>query len=190
MPIYPGDPLTPGVGATPGAKRLTRAEAQTVLKIPTMPISYGDARRSSPRSKGRVVTGRVARRPAASLIIGAAPTPSKSTSRSSPTGSMKTIYNVIAMHTGPAYPDQWVVRGNHHDGWVFGAADPTHRPGRADERGQGDRRCSTGAGGRSGRIVYASWDGEEPGLLGSTEWAETHAEELQEQGGHLHQHRQ
>ena len=104
--------------------------------------------------------------------------------------SLKPVYDVIAMLRGNVYPDQWIVRGNHHDGWVFGASDPLTGQvalmSEAKALGQLYRQ-----GWRPARtIVYASWDGEEPGLLGSTEWAETHAAELKQQGAHLHQQRQ
>jgi N-acetylated-alpha-linked acidic dipeptidase len=94
--------------------------------------------------------------------------------------SLKPIYDVIATMKGSTWPDQWVVRGNHHDGWVFGASDPLVRPGGAAGGGK-----AIGALAKTGwrpkrTIVYASWDGEEPGLLGSTEWAETHAAELKQ----------
>ena len=92
--------------------------------------------------------------------------------------SLKPIYDVIAMLHGAVYPDQWIVRGNHRDGWVFGASDPltgqvalmNEAKAMGDLYRQGWRPART--------IVYASWDGEEPGLLGSTEWSETHADEL------------
>jgi N-acetylated-alpha-linked acidic dipeptidase len=92
--------------------------------------------------------------------------------------SLKPIYDVIAKLPGRTYPDQWVVRGNHRDAWVMGAADPLTGQvalmSEAKALGQLYRQ-----GWRPDRtIVYASWDGEEPGLLGSTEWAETHADEL------------
>ena len=83
------------------------------------------------------------------------------------------------MMRGSELPDEWVIRGNHHDGWVFGAWDPlsgnvalmaeAKAIGALLQTGWRPRRT----------LIYASWDGEEPGLLGSTEWAETHAQELQ-----------
>ena len=101
--------------------------------------------------------------------------------------SLKPIYDVIAMMKGSTYPDQWVVRGNHHDGWVFGASDPLSGQVAllAEAKAIGD--LVKRAGGPSARIVYTSWDGEEPMLLGSTEWAETHAERAEAEGGALYQ---
>jgi len=177
MPIYPGDPLTPGVGATPGAKRLTRAEAITLLKIPTLPISYRDATRIITALQGPLVTGK--ERGALGLAYHWGGTDAVKVHLAVKSDwSLKPVYDVIAMLPGKTYPDQWIVRGNHHDGWVFGASDPLTGQvalmSEAKALGQLYRQ-----GWRPARtIVYASWDGEEPGLLGSTEWAETHADEL------------
>ena len=177
MPIYPGDPLTPGVGATPGAKRLTRAEAKTILKIPTLPISYRDATKIIAALDGPLVTG--SRRGGLALAYHWGGSDAVQVHLAVQSDwSLKPVYDVIAMLRGSAYPDQWVIRGNHHDGWVFGASDPL--------TGQVALMSEAKALGvlyRSGwrparTIVYASWDGEEPGLLGSTEWAEAHAAEL------------
>jgi N-acetylated-alpha-linked acidic dipeptidase len=93
--------------------------------------------------------------------------------------SLKPLYDVIARIPGAENPEQWVVRGNHRDGWVFGASDPLSGQIAmlAEAKAIGTLLKS---GWRPRRtLVYASWDGEEPGLLGSTEWAEEHAAELQ-----------
>ncbi len=177
MPTYPGDPLTPGVGATPNAKRLTRAEATTILKIPTLPISYRDATRIIAALDGPLVTGRARGGLALAYHWGGSDAVKIHLAVKSD-WSLKPVYDVIAMLRGNVAPDQWIVRGNHHDGWVFGASDPlTGQVALMSEAKalgalyrQGWRPART--------IVYASWDGEEPGLLGSTEWAETHAAEL------------
>jgi N-acetylated-alpha-linked acidic dipeptidase len=179
MPIYPGDPLTPGVGATSGAKRLTRAEAKTLLKIPTLPISYRDATKIIAALDGPLVTGQ--QRGGLGLAYHWGGTDAVQVHLAVKSDwSLKPVYDVIAMLRGSVQPDQWIVRGNHHDGWVFGAADPlTGQAALMSEAralGQLYRQ-----GWRPARtIVYASWDGEEPGLLGSTEWAETHAAELKQ----------
>jgi N-acetylated-alpha-linked acidic dipeptidase len=178
MPTYPGDPLTPGVGATPGAKRLTREQAQTILKIPTLPISYGDAAKIIAALQGPLVTGKERGGLGMAYHWGGTDAVKVHLAVKSD-WSLKPVYDVIAMLPGAVYPDQWVVRGNHHDGWVFGASDPlTGQVALMSEAKalgalyrQGWRPART--------IVYASWDGEEPGLLGSTEWAEQHAAELQ-----------
>jgi len=177
MTTYPGDPLTPGIGATENAKRLTRETATTILKIPTLPMSYGDAAKLLSRLGGPLVPGNAkGGLPFAYHTGGDGGVTVHLAVKSD--WSLKPIYDVIAMLKGSQYPDQWVVRGNHHDGWVFGAADPLSGNvalmSEAKAMGamlkQGWRPKRT--------IVYASWDGEEPGLLGSTEWAETHAAEL------------
>ncbi|MDE2133465.1 MAG: M28 family peptidase [Alphaproteobacteria bacterium] len=178
MTLYPGDPLTPDIGATKDAKRLSVAQARTILKIPALPISYADARVFLEALGGQVV-------PAAwrgSLPITYRVGPSKALVHLAVKSdwSLKTIYDVIAVMKGSAYPDQWVLRGNHHDGWVFGASDPLS--GQAALLSEAKAIGSLAASGwRPKRtIVYTSWDGEEPGLIGSTEWAETHGDELKQ----------
>jgi N-acetylated-alpha-linked acidic dipeptidase len=177
MPTYPGDPLTPGVGATPNAKRLTRAQAVTILKIPTLPISYRDATRIISALQGPLVTGR--QRGGLPMAYHWGGTEAVKVHLAVKSDwSLKPVYNVIATLRGSTRPDEWIVRGNHRDGWVFGASDPlTGQVALMSEAKalgglyrQGWRPART--------IVYASWDGEEPGLLGSTEWAEAHADEL------------
>ena len=178
MTKYPGDPLTPGIGATANAQRLTRETATTILKIPALPISYADAAKIMAGMQGPVVTGR--ERGGLGIVYHWGGTDAVKVHLAVKSDwSLKPIYDVIATLRGSVYPDQWVVRGNHHDGWVMGAADPlTGQVALMNEAQalgtlyrQGWRPKRT--------IVYASWDGEEPGLLGSTEWAETHADELQ-----------
>ena len=177
MPTYPGDPLPPGIGATPNAKRLSRAEAKTILKIPTLPISYRDATRIIAALQGPLATGR--QRGALGMAYHWGGTDAVQVHLEVKSDwSLKPVYDVIGMLRGSAYPDQWIVRGNHHDGWVFGASDPL-----TGQVALMSEAKALGALYRSGwrparTIVYASWDGEEPGLLGSTEWAEAHAAEL------------
>src|SRR6185503_9810988 len=121
MTLYPGDPLTPNVGATAGAKRLTRATAPTLLKIPALPISYADATRILAGLQGPVVTGRA--RGGLGLAYHWGSTDAVKVHLAVKSDwSLKPIYDVVAMLPGNVYPDQWVVRGNHRDGWVFGAA--------------------------------------------------------------------
>lgn len=178
MTTYPGDPLTPGVGATDDAKRLTRETAKTILKIPALPISYADASKIIAALGGPVVTGKERGALGTTYHWGGKDAVKVHLAVKSD-WSLKTLYDVIAVMKGSEFPDQWIVRGNHHDGWVFGAADPltgqvalmSEAKALGDLAKQGWRPKRT--------IVYASWDGEEPGLLGSTEWAEAHAAELQ-----------
>ena len=178
MQLYPGDPLTPGVGSTPDAKRLAIKDAKTILKIPVLPISYADA---TPLLQA--LTGPVAPpswRGSLPLTYHMGPSAAKVHLTVLSDWGQKPIYDVIATLKGSTAPDQWIVRGNHHDGWVFGAWDPL-----AGNVALLAEAKAIGAlykqGWRPDRtLVYASWDGEEPGLLGSTEWAETHAKELQD----------
>jgi N-acetylated-alpha-linked acidic dipeptidase len=177
MITYPGDPLTPGVGSVPGAKRLAREEAVTILKIPVLPISYGDATKLMAGLEGPLVP-REARGglPLAYHYGGTDAVKVRLAVKSN--WSQTPVYNVIAKLPGATRPDEWIVRGNHRDGWGFGAADPLsgHVAMLSEAKALGEL---VKKGWRPDRtIVYASWDGEEAGLLGSTEWVETHADEL------------
>ncbi len=176
MPVYPGDPLTPGVGATKDAKRLSVAHATTITKIPVLPISYGDAQPLLSALGGPVVP--LEWRGGLPITYRFGPGAAKVHLRVKSDWSLKTLYDVIAKLPGTTEADQWVIRGNHHDAWVNGAEDPIS--GLVAEL---EEARALGAlykqGWRPKRtIIYAAWDGEEPGLLGSTEWAETHADEL------------
>ena len=176
MPIYSGDPLTPGVGATKNAKRLKLSEAKTILKIPVIPISYGDAQPLLAALAGPVAPA--AWRGALPITYHVGPGPAKVHLEISSDWGQKPLYDVIARIPGSQSPDQWIVRGNHRDGWVFGAWDPLsgHVAMMAEAKAIG---ALLKTGWRPKRtLVYASWDGEEAGLLGSTEWVETHADEL------------
>ncbi len=177
MPVYPGDPLTPGVGATASATRLAVKDAPTLTKIPVMPISYADA-----QPLLAAMTGPVAPEPfrgGLPITYRLGPGPAKVHFKISFNWDIKPLYDVIAKIPGSTFPDEWVVRGNHHDGWVNGAEDPVS--GIAAEleeaRALGELRKQGWAPKRT--IVYAAWDGEEPALLGSTEWVETHLDDLQ-----------
>jgi N-acetylated-alpha-linked acidic dipeptidase len=172
-----GDPLTPGVGATPGALRLAREAAPTLLHIPVLPISAADA---TPllRALGGPRAGAAARG-ALPLTYHLGPGPARVHLVVQSEWSLKTVYDVIAELRGAELPDEWVIRGNHHDGWVFGAVDPLAGQVAllAEMKALGTLHR---AGWRPRRtLVYASWDGEEPGLIGSTEWVEQHLPELQ-----------
>ena len=176
MPVYAGDPLTPGTGATKNAKRLPIAEAKTLLKIPVLPISYADAQPLLAALKGPVAPP--GWRGALPITYHLGPGPGVAHVAVESDWSLKPIYDVVAKIRGAESPDEWIVRGNHHDGWVFGAWDPL-----SGTVAQLAEAKAIGALAKSGwrpkrTLVYASWDAEEPGLLGSTEWAEAHAEEL------------
>ncbi|MDH3733087.1 MAG: M28 family peptidase, partial [Gemmatimonadota bacterium] len=176
MPQYPGDPLTPGVGATADAERLSREESPTLMKIPVLPVSYADALPFLKALEGPVAPP--AWRGALPITYHIGPGPARVRVHLEFDWGLETAYNVIATMAGSEFPDEWVVRGNHRDGWAMGAADPIsgHVVMMEEARviaelaraGQPPRRT----------IVYGSWDAEEPGLLGSTEWVEHHADEL------------
>ena len=179
MTTYPGDPLTPGVGATRDAKRLTRETATTLLKIPTLPISYADATEILSRLKGAPVPADWRGGLPFHYRFGGGDDVKVHLAVKSD-WSLKTVRNVIATLPGSRLADEWVVRGNHYDGWVFGASDPL-----SGEVAMLSEAKGLGALWKSGwrpqrSIVYASWDGEEPGLLGSTEWVEDNLAELRQ----------
>src|SRR5437660_3329167 len=175
MPLYPGDPLTPGIGATKDAKRLPVSEAPTITKIPVLPISYGDAQPLLAALRGAMAPQEW--RGGLGITYHVGPGPAKVHLRVKSDWSLKTLYDVIARIPGAAAPDEWVIRGNHHDAWVNGAEDPisglvplleeARAYGQLLKQGWKPRRT----------IIYAAGDGEEPALLGSTEWVEAHADE-------------
>jgi N-acetylated-alpha-linked acidic dipeptidase len=178
MPTYPGDVLTPGTGATKRAKRLRIEDSPTITRIPVLPISQRDALPLLAAMDGEVVPTEW--RGALPITYHLGPGPAKVRLKVAFNWERVTAYNVIARMEGDTWPDQWVIRGNHHDGWNHGAADPVS--GLAAMLGEAK---SVGALARGGErpartIVYAAWDAEEPGLIGSTEWAEQHAEDLRQ----------
>jgi N-acetylated-alpha-linked acidic dipeptidase len=176
MTVHPGDPLTPGVGATKDAKRLALSEAKSLTKIPVLPISYADAQPLLAALRGPVAPEPW--RGALGMTYRVGPGPAKIHLKVKANWDIKTLYDVIVRIPGSAFPDEWIVRGNHHDAWVNGADDPVSAMSAEMEEAR-----ALGAllkqGWRPKRtIIYCAWDGEEEGLLGSTEWAEAHAEEL------------
>jgi N-acetylated-alpha-linked acidic dipeptidase len=178
MPLYPGDPLTPGVGATPDAKRLEVKNAPTLTKIPVLPISYGDAQPLLMALAGRVAPD--GWRGALPLTYHIGPGPAKVHLKVASNWDLKPVYDVIAKIPGAVYPDQWIIRGNHHDGWVNGAQDPISGLVPELEEARAFSELTKTGWKPKRTIIYCAWDGEEPGLLGSTEWAEQHAEELRQ----------
>jgi N-acetylated-alpha-linked acidic dipeptidase len=178
MTVYPGDPTTPGYGSVPGAKHLTREKSPTILKIPVLPISYGDATKIFAAMGGPLAPDSFkGGLPFAYRLGGDDKTKVHLAVKSD--WSLKPAYNVIATLKGKDRPDEWVVRGNHHDGWVFGASDPLSGDVALLSEAKALGAMKKAGWQPSRTIVYASWDAEEPLLLGSTEWAETHGDELQ-----------
>jgi N-acetylated-alpha-linked acidic dipeptidase len=176
MPLHPGDPLTPGIGAVEGAPRKPIADAATLTRIPVLPISYGDAQPLLAAIEGTVAPPNWQGGLPITYHIG--PGPARVRLKVRFDWKSVRVYNVIARLTGATLPDQWIIRGNHHDAWVNGAQDPISGQVSLLEEAR-----ALGALHRQGwrparTIIYAAWGGEEQGLLGSTEWAEAHAEEL------------
>ncbi len=176
-PLYPGDPLTPGVGATEGAKRLKIEDAQSLAKIPVLPISYGDAQPLLAALGGPVAPE--AWHGALPLTYHIGPTAEKEVHlKLAFNWDLKPVRDVIATMRGTDEPDVWVLRANHYDGWVNGAEDPISGQVAMLEEARALGQLAQSGWKPKRTIIYMSWDGEEPMLLGSTEWAEQHAEEL------------
>lgn len=179
MPIHPGDPLTPGWGATKNARRLSREEAKTLMKIPVLPISYGDALPLLKNLSGQVVPENWRGALPITYHVGGGES-TKVRLKVVSDWSLHTLYNVIGRIEGSAYPDEWVIRGNHHDAWVNGADDPISGMATVLEEARSFGELLKQGWRPKRTIIFCAWDGEEPGLLGSTEWAEQHAEELKQ----------
>jgi N-acetylated-alpha-linked acidic dipeptidase len=177
MPFYSGDPLTPGVGSTKDAKRLKIEDSPTITKIPVLPISYADA-----QPLLAALTGRVAPegwRGGLGITYHIGPGPAKVHLKvKSNWEPLKPLYNVIAKIPGATNPDEWVIRGNHHDAWVNGAEDPVSGMVAVLEEARAFGELLKQGWKPKRTIILCAWDGEEPGLLGSTEWAEEHIDEL------------
>ncbi len=177
MPVFPGDVLTPGIGATKDAKRLDRKDAPTITKIPVMPISYSDALPLLRSLDGAVVPADWRGALPITYHFGGSDR-TKVHFKLEFNWDIKPAFNVIAKMKGAQFPDEWIIRGNHHDAWVNGADDPISGMVSLLEEARGiGELVKTGWKPRR-TIVFAAWDAEEPGLIGSTEWVETHAEEL------------
>jgi N-acetylated-alpha-linked acidic dipeptidase len=178
MPTYPGDPLTPGIGAVDGAKRLARQEAVTVMKIPVLPISYADAEPLLAAMTGPVAPA--SWRGGLPITYRLGPGTARVHLKLRFDWTLKPLYNVIAKIPGSTNPDEWVVRGNHHDAWVNGAEDPISGMVAELEEARAMGELLKQGWRPKRTIVYAAWDGEEPALLGSTEWVEQHLAELRQ----------
>jgi len=173
--LYPGDPLTPGIAATPDAKRIAPADAANLPHIPTMPINSQDA---------AVILGyldgpKVPRswQGGLPMTYHLGPGGAQAHMKISMDYEMHTIYDVVSRLRGED-DNEWIVLGNHHDAWVYGAVDPGSGTSVMLETAR-----SLGELARSGwkprrTIVMCEWDGEEPGLLGSTEWVEQNLADL------------
>ena len=181
MPVHPGDPLTPGWGATEDREKLTRETARTLVRIPVLPISWGDALPILEQLRGTVAPNDDWKG-ALPITYHIGPGPAEVRMRTAYDWQVRPIYNVVARIEGSHYPDEWIVHGNHHDGWCAGATDPISGAVQLMETARGFGELLA-AGIRPRRtVIFALWDAEEWGLLGSTEWAETHRDDLGEKG--------
>lgn len=176
LPVRPGDPLTPNYGATKDAKRITVAEAETIMKIPCLPISYEDALPFMDALGGPVAPETW--RGAMPVTYRMGPGPAKVHLKLEFNWDLVPAYNVIARMEGSTFPDQWIVRGNHHDAWVVGATDPISGMITVMEQARAIGELAKTGWRPKRTLVFAAWDAEEPGLLGSAEWVEHHAAEL------------
>ena len=178
MPLYPGDPLTPGYGAKPDVERLAIEDAPTIMKIPVMPISYADALPLLKALEGPVAPS--SWRGALPVTYHIGPGPIKVHLQLKFDWGLRRAYNPVAKLKGSVYPDEWIMRGNHHDGWAQGAADPISGMVSLMEEARAIGELLKTGWRPKRTLVYAGWDAEEPGLLGSTEWVEYHLDEIQE----------
>jgi N-acetylated-alpha-linked acidic dipeptidase len=176
--VFMGDPLTPGIGATEDAKRVPIKEAQSLTKIPVLPISYADAEPLLAAIGGPVAPNDW--RGGLPIPYRIGPGPARVHLKVFSNWGMKPLYDVIAKIPGSTYPDEWVIRGNHHDAWVNGAEDPISGMVTVLEEARSMGELLKQGWKPKRTILYCAWDGEEPGLLGSTEWVETHVDELRQ----------
>ena len=174
----PGDPLTPGVGATPDAKRLALKDAKSITKIPVLPISYGDAQPLLAALAGPMAPE--AWRGTLPIPYHVGPGPAQVHLKVTFNWDIKPVYDVIAKIPGSIAPDEWIIRGNHHDAWVNGAEDPISAQVSLLEEARALSLLLKQGWKPRRTIIYCAWDGEEPMLLGSTEWVEAHGDELRE----------
>ena len=176
MPTYPGDVLTPGRGATRNARRLDREDAPTITKIPVLPISYRDALPLLSAMDGAVVPDEW--RGDLPITYHLGPGPARVRLKAEFDWNFVPAYNVIARMEGSEFPDEWVIRGNHHDGWNHGAADPLSGMIATLAEAKAVAELAKNGNPPKRTVIYAAWDAEEPGLIGSTEWAEHNADDL------------
>ncbi len=176
---FPGDPTTPGVASTPAlpdAERVSPAASEQLPKIPVTPLSYADASPILEHLGGppspREWQG------ALPFTYHVGPGPAKVKMHIKQDYQLRTIWDVIGKVRGTSSPDEWVVAGNHRDAWVFGAVDPTSGTAAMLESVHGLGELLKSGWKPKRTIVVASWDAEEEGLIGSTEWGEDHGLQL------------
>ncbi len=178
MPARPGDALTPGYAATNDAERISIDDATTIMKIPVIPISYADALPLLKAMKGPVVPD--SWKGGLPITYHVGPGPTKVNLHLEFDWSLRTAYNPVGKITGSAYPDEWIMRGNHHDGWGHGASDPISGMVSLMEEARAIGELTKTGWKPKRTLIYAGWDAEEPGLLGSTEWVEYNLNDIKE----------
>ncbi|MFC0875957.1 transferrin receptor-like dimerization domain-containing protein [Saccharicrinis sp. FJH2] len=178
MVVYPGDPTTPGYGSVKDADHLDHSKAENLLKIPVLPISYSDATPLLKALEGEVAPVGWQGNLPFTYHLG----PGKARVHLSLAFNWDIVpcYDVIAKIEGSRYPDEWVIRGNHQDAWVHGASDPISGLAALMEEARSIGEMKKNGWTPDRTLIYCAWDGEEPGLLGSTEWVEAHEKELKE----------
>ncbi|MBV8551098.1 MAG: M28 family peptidase [Acidobacteriaceae bacterium] len=178
MPFYPGDPLSPGWASEKGSKRLPISEAKTLVKIPVLPLSYGDALPILQQLTGPVVPKEW--RGSLPVTYHAGPGGARVHIKTDYDWTNKPVFDVIATIPGSESPDEWIIAGNHHDAWVNGADDPISGASDLLETARTLASLQKQGWRPKRTIKIALWDAEEFGLIGSTEWAEKHQDELKQ----------
>jgi N-acetylated-alpha-linked acidic dipeptidase len=176
VPLYPGDPLSPGWASETGTKRLPLVEAKSLVKIPVLPLSYGDAQPILEQLTGPEAP--LLWRGALPITYHLGPGATRVHMKTEYDWSTRPLYDVIATIPGSDFPDEWIIAGNHHDAWVNGAEDPVSGVAALLETARALGKLQKQGWKPKRTIKIAFWDGEEFGLLGSTEWAEKHQYEL------------
>lgn len=172
----PGDPTTPGWASRAGGKRLAPRDARGIPKIPSLPLAWGEALRILRALEGpNVPAGWQGGLP---LAYHTGPGPASLHLVSRQDYAVRPIWNVVATLRGREQPDQWVVCGNHRDAWIYGAVDPGSGTVCMLEMARAIGELAKGGWRPRRTLLLCSWDGEEYGLLGSTEWCEAREPEL------------
>ncbi len=176
---YPGDPTTPGIASVPtlpASSRISPEAATDLPRIPVTPLSYGDAAPilanlggpESPRSWQGALP----------FTYHVGPGPVKVHLSLKMNYLFVTIWDVLGVIRGSQFPDEWVLTGNHRDAWVYGAVDPNSGTAAQLEAVHGIGKLLKSGWRPKRTMLFASWDAEEEGLIGSTEFAEQHAKEI------------